>query len=424
MDTVGTKFIVVDSAHTLPQILAEGRRLLEAGDKPRALAYFITATQLKPDDENVWLLRAEATQDPAQSAECLEQVLRINPDNVQARSKLMAWRVSALQEEAKTGNNVAPAPQSSAGNGLLPLAASSRRWVIGGITAVIAACILLGVGVPLFAILSMSKPDSGASDLAATDKNSSQTAAAQPATLPATWTPTTEPTPTQTPLPTPTPVVKTKSNVTLRSGPGTAYGSLGTLPAGRVVTVVGRSPDGKYYQIQYSDPTKSAWVLADSIDLSGSDPASIPAVASIPPPPPPPPPPAVKATVKPTDTPVPPYDFILGRGLEYVADCGKPWKVMGSVYDSQSSAQRVNGVLVRVWAFGQVQATLTSGSPDATRPGFWEWTFNSGSEVLGEVAVVNADGSRRSQPVGFHLTSRCDGAGAVNEVVIDFAGRR
>lgn len=421
MDTVGTKFIVVDSTHTLPQILAEGRRLLEAGDKPRALAYFITATQLAPDDESVWLLRAEATEDPEQLADCLEQVLRINPDNVQARSKLMAWRVSALQEEAKTGNNAAPELQSKPGTGILPLAPSSRRWVIGGIIAVVAACVLLGIGVPLFAILSMSKPDSGVSDAAATEKNATQSAAGQPAILPATWTPTAAPTATQTPLPTPTPVAKTKGNVSLRSGPGTAYGSLGTLPAGRTVTVVGRSPDGKYYQIQYPDATKSAWVLADSIDLGGSDPAIIPSVAAVPPPPPPP---VVKATVKPTDTPVPPYDFILGRGLEYIADCGKPWKIMGSVYDSQSNAQRVNGILIRVWAFGQVQATLTSGSPDATRPGYWEWVFNSGSEVLGEVAVVNLDGSRRSQPVGFHLTSRCDGAGAVNEVVIDFAGRR
>jgi hypothetical protein len=421
MDTVGTKFIVVDSTHTLPQILAEGRRLLEAGDKPRALAYFITATQLAPDDESVWLLRAEATEDPEQLADCLEQILRINPDNVQARSKLMAWRVSALQAEAKTGNNAAPAPESKPGNGILPLAPSSRRWVIGGIIAVVAACVLLGIGVPLFAILSTSKPDSGASDAAAADKSATQSAAAQQVTLPATWTPTAAPTPTQTPLPTPTPAIKTKGNVTLRSGPGTAYGSLGTLPAGRTITVVGRSPDGKYYQIQYPDATKFAWVLADSIDLGGSNPATIPSVASVPPPPPPP---VVKPTAKPTDTPVPPYDFILGRGLEYIADCGKPWKVMGSVYDSQSSAQRVNGVLVRVWAFGQVQATLTSGSPDATRPGYWEWVFNSGSEVLGEVAVVNLDGSRRSQPVGFHLTSRCDGTGAVNEIVIDFAGRR
>lgn len=421
MDTVGTKFIVVDSAHTLPQILAEGRRLLEAGDKPRALAYFITATQLKPDDESVWLLRAEATEDPEQLADCLEQILRINPDNVQARSRLMAWRVSALQAEAKTGNNAAPVPESKTGNGILPLAPSSRRWVIGGIIAVVAACVLLGIGVPLFAILSTPKTDSGVNDAAAAEKNATQTAAGQQVTLPATWTPTAAPTPTQTPLPTPTPVAKSKVNVTLRSGPGTAYGSLGTLPAGRTVTIVSRSPDGKYYQIQYPDATKFAWVLADSIDLGGSDPASIPAVASVPPPPPPP---VVKATAKPTDTPVPPYDFILGRGLEYIADCGKPWKIMGSVYDSQSSAQRVNGILIRVWAFGQVQATLTSGSPDTTRPGYWEWAFNSGSEVLGEVAVVNLDGTRRSQPVGFHLTSRCDGAGAVNEIVIDFAGRR
>jgi hypothetical protein len=111
---------------------------------------------------------------------------------------------------------------------------------------------------------------------------------------------------------------------------------------------------------------------------------------------------------------------VLGRPAEPHPNCNR-WAVSGTVYNNSSGSQRLNGILVRVWAFGQVQGTDTTGT-HANRPGYWEWGFAKGSDIQGQVAIVNPDGSLRSPRYDFHLTSNCNAESGVNVIILDFVG--
>jgi len=69
--------------------------------------------------------------------------------------------------------------------------------------------------------------------------------------------------------PTPLPVEGTLSTqVNARSGPDTSYPSLGLLPAGFRVQIVGRNPAGSWYQVLYPPaPGGLAWVTAAYVTL-------------------------------------------------------------------------------------------------------------------------------------------------------------
>lgn len=119
-------------------------------------------------------------------------------------------------------------------------------------------------------------------------------------------------------------------------------------------------------------------------------------------------------------TPTASFEFRLGRPVETAPNCGT-WYVAGTVYSDQAGTARLNGLLVRIWAFGQVQGTDVTGS-HANRPGYWEWIFAHGSNVQGEVAIVHPDGSLRSPKVAFALTADCNAPEAIQQVIIDFVG--
>lgn len=123
----------------------------------------------------------------------------------------------------------------------------------------------------------------------------------------------------------------------------------------------------------------------------------------------------------PTQPPVPPppqFEFRLGRDVDAAPNCGT-WYVAGTVYSDQAGTNRLNGLLVRIWANEAEQGTDTTGSHGG-RPGYWEWIFGRGTATTGQVAIVNPDGSLRSPLVTFTLTSDCNGAGAVQQNFIDF----
>ncbi len=89
----------------------------------------------------------------------------------------------------------------------------------------------------------------------------------------ATATPTPSPTPEPTPTPaaTPTPdfaTVRADGTVNLRSGPGTAFGTVGQLNAGQTARILGKNQDGSWFQIERSgaDP---AWVVARLVSTQG-----------------------------------------------------------------------------------------------------------------------------------------------------------
>ncbi|MEW5957535.1 MAG: SH3 domain-containing protein [Chloroflexota bacterium] len=119
-------------------------------------------------------------------------------------------------------------------------------------------------------------------------------------TPPATSTATPLP-PTATPLPstaTPLPLPQVASAVTVnvRSGPGTNYPVIGSLPPGVSVAVVGRNEGSTWWQIQGPDGS-TGWVAGAVVQASNVG-AGIP-VAAAPPPPQPPTPTPVPATPQP-----------------------------------------------------------------------------------------------------------------------------
>lgn len=401
---------------TLTELVNEAQQALQRGDQAHAHACYTVATQLSPADEDLWWQRAETVSDPLEATQCLEQILKINPENARARERLLISRLSSLQEEAKVSTDPA-ATKTPLLDRLFGFNSPISNWRMWIALSILVFCTICGLAAGLTGLLASPSLEQG---VAASELLDTPTLVVLQ--LPQTWTP--EPTKTLAVMPTftPTPVWKTIKSVTIRSGPGTNYGSLGVLPQDSLLKVTGRAADGKFLQIEYT-AGKIGWIAAEFVDLSKADLSAVPMIAAAPsiasaPKP------AARPTVKPTDTPVPQFDFVLGRGVEYIADCSRPWKVMGTIYDSQSGYQRLNGVYVRIWAYNQVQGTVTSGSGNLNMPGYWEWSFNRSSDVVGQVAIVNQDGSWRSQPIGFHLTANCDGSGAVNQMVIDMVGKR
>ncbi len=420
---IQTEYIVGEMAppqtQTAEQLLVEGKRLLDSGDKLRALANLVMATKLSPDNETAWLLRAKATSDPQEAVECLEQVLAINPQNHQAREDLIDVRMYSLQEGVRDGIDARVAANETGTRESLARLASNQFVRLGVLAFVLVFCGFSSL--TLAAVFAFLNNASGAGAIAVARPTATWTEALFQ--LPPTWTPSPTPPPTRTPLPSPTPSGRAKANLTVRAGPGTNFPRLGTVLQNSALAIIGRSVDGKYLEIEYSDTGKPGWVLADAVELGGAVLTDLAITTPLPiTPAPTKVPVTVAPTAKPTNTPIPQVDFVLGRPIESVADCGQQWKIAGTVYSNQSGSQRLNGTLIRVWAFSQLQGTVGSGSLDYLKPGYWEWTFSRGSDVQGEIAVVSPDGSLRSQPIGYHLTSQCDGSGVVNQMIIDFVG--
>ncbi len=115
---------------------------------------------------------------------------------------------------------------------------------------------------------------------------------------PPTVTPTPEapPAPTAPPEPTPEAIVEqptatpvpnlikvTNDFVNVRTGPGTGYQRVGQLALDQVVSVVGKSEDGTWWQIEFQGgPDGKAWVIGQYVEFSG-DADVVPVVKVAPP---------------------------------------------------------------------------------------------------------------------------------------------
>ena len=113
-------------------------------------------------------------------------------------------------------------------------------------------------------------------------------------TLPIPTVPPTPLPPTPTPLPpTPTPLPPTltpvppqataKQQTNARQGPGTQFTIVGKMPANTSVVVLGKSEDGKWFQVAFPDATHPAWVPGEFVTVTGAM-DQLPVVAVAPPP--------------------------------------------------------------------------------------------------------------------------------------------
>jgi PKD repeat protein/uncharacterized protein YraI len=111
---------------------------------------------------------------------------------------------------------------------------------------------------------------------------------AEPTATPAQQIP---PTPTTTPQPEPA-TAAAVTDLNIRSGPGIAYAVLGVLRAGQSAEITGISPDGGWWQIQFSGAADGrGWVSAHYITAQNTD--NVPVVQA----------PSPPATATPTSTP-------------------------------------------------------------------------------------------------------------------------
>ena len=112
--------------------------------------------------------------------------------------------------------------------------------------------------------------------LPATDSPAALTPTAAPAEtdtpLPTnTSEPTSTPAPTTPPPPTATPVPRAVASgeTNLRSGPGTVYPVVDTLPAGGEAKITGKNQDETWWQLQRDDGA-SVWIIANRVEATGS----------------------------------------------------------------------------------------------------------------------------------------------------------
>lgn len=93
--------------------------------------------------------------------------------------------------------------------------------------------------------------------------------------------------PTPTPLPpTPTPVppqATTKQQTNVRQGPATSFPIAGKMPVNTSAAIVGKSEDGKWFQVAFPDAAHPAWVPGEFITVTGTI-DQLPVVAVAPPP--------------------------------------------------------------------------------------------------------------------------------------------
>lgn len=402
-----------NEAKSLDALLAEGQALFESGEIRKALASFQVATKVDPKSEEAWLGRAKAAQDPSEAAYALGQALTLNPQNLEVRKQLLSLQIRDLRQGVYA--NAGTYRENPLRRFIRPALA-----ILGILIAT--SFVLIG---GYYAVGRVNQPVSVTS---AQGAGPTQHAAI----FPPTWTPqptmTLTPTraPTSTPLATPTPKFvtgQTNGAVNARIGPGTSFSVVGNFLQSTVLILLGRSPDGKFYQVRLPDDSRLLWVSSDFVDVTNGDGSKLPEVIV----------PTPRPPVRPTSTavpppPPPPQSFSFFRSKNWPNPHGPQcsrWNIHGTVWSDWRKEPQgaIAGMLVRVWINGVVYGTDFSGSHGAgnLNPGYWEVDFQANQQVNGVVAVVNPDGWLLSPQYPFELTADCSASNSVNEIIIDFS---
>ncbi len=223
-----------------------------------------------------------------------------------------------------------------------------------------------------------------------------QTAAAPETATPEPPTP--EPPTPEPPTATPVPIARVQASnaMNVRSGPGTAYPIVGALRAGEQADILGKNPQGDWWQIAL--PTgQSGWVFGALVQTSG-DLTTVAVASNIPEPPPTPtpapvvaaPPPA-EAPPAPAAPPPPPGDgpdfVVIERRLWNVYEtggrldgpsviCGEKRELHVNVVDI--NGVRLNGVAVQAeYGAREIFVTGSQGKGD----GKAEFVLGRGQDV-------------------------------------------
>jgi uncharacterized protein YgiM (DUF1202 family) len=195
--------------------------------------------------------------------------------------------------------------------------------------------------------------------------------------------PTNPPAPTAVPASaTPnTPQVTINQGVNVRNGPGTTFAVIGSLAANQTAALLGRSPDGTWFKIQYY-ASNNAWIAAqfatasvdvNTLDVDVGPPTPVPTATPIP----------FTATPIPTATIATSVNLVAGQIRLSPSEprCNETFNITVDVANQGSTAFNGGGSLSvqDVRASDGTQAGSTAGAFGAIQPG---QTVNSGNIPL------------------------------------------
>ena len=169
-----------------------------------------------------------------------------------------------------TGGGIPPRPVREASPLAVP--GGERAWLpfaFGALVLLLCAVVLFfGVrGLPQFNGGSASNQPTEEPTQEVSEVLPTETVELVPTDVPA---PTEEPTIQSEPTEEPQPVKATTTDVlNIRQGPARTTPSLGKLPKGTEVTVVGRNADASWLQIQIPNKTDLGWVSAEFVTITG-----------------------------------------------------------------------------------------------------------------------------------------------------------
>lgn len=176
-----------------------------------------------------------------------------------------------------------PEPETTAPTGGIPprpvrevsplaVPGGERPWLpfaLGALVLLLCAVILF------FGFRGLPQFNNGAANQAPTEEPTEDVVEVLPTAtveLPPTKAPRPTQAPTEAPQPTEAPKTITATTtevLNIRQGPSRTTTSLGKLPKGATVTVVGRNGDGTWIQIQVPDKSDLGWVSAEFVTLDG-----------------------------------------------------------------------------------------------------------------------------------------------------------
>ena len=120
-------------------VITQAQELIRSKQLPKAQRLLVEYIKKNPNSEQAWYVLSTAVDDPRKQIECLQRVLRINPANTEAQTRLMkVMAAQAAPPPPAPPSHAAPITRAdcqSAGCRLRPRAAAADRATCSAISA-------------------------------------------------------------------------------------------------------------------------------------------------------------------------------------------------------------------------------------------------------------------------------------------------